>query len=186
MLPAQNLRPESLLFVLATESRALNVVATSATTICFVSRNLIPKAKEIIKQKSHTPYYDKSNAKALLTSAYQKSFPYLPEGRKKPPLCKGSLLFVQTYLFANHHKVFVVLNLVLASTAFVDTKAKPRTRRGKFYLIRLFLKFKYSSSLSKKLSYLGNSFSKYIVVINSSCVLKSSIVEKYRGFLKLI
>ena len=89
MLPAQNLRPESLLFVLATESRALNVVATSATTICFVSRNLIPKAKEIIKQKSHTPYYDKSNAKALLTSAYQKSFPYLPEGRKKPPLCKG-------------------------------------------------------------------------------------------------
>ena len=53
MLPAQNLRPESLLFVLATESRALNVVATSATTICFVSRNLIPKAKEIIKQKAH-------------------------------------------------------------------------------------------------------------------------------------
>ena len=88
MLPAQNLRPESLLFVLATESRALNVVATSATTICFVSRNLILKAKEIIKQKSHTPYYDKSNAKALLTSAYQKSFPYLPGGRKKPPLCK--------------------------------------------------------------------------------------------------
>ena len=87
MLPAQNLRQESLLFVLATESRALNVVATSATTICFVSRNLIPK--EIIKQKSHTLYYDKSNAKALLTSAYQKSFPYLPEGRKKPPLCKG-------------------------------------------------------------------------------------------------
>ena len=66
MLPAQNLRPESLLFVLATESRALNVVATSATTICFVSRNLIPK--EIIKLKSHTPYYDKSNAKALLTN----------------------------------------------------------------------------------------------------------------------
>ena len=123
MLPAQNLRPESLLFVLATESRALNVVATSATTICFVSRNLIPKAKEIIKQKSHTPYYDKSNAKALLTSAYQKSFPYLPEGRKKAPFTKGNLLFVQTYLFANHHKVFVVLNLVLASTAFVSANA---------------------------------------------------------------
>ena len=33
------------------------------------------------------------------------------------------LLFVQTYLFANHHKVFVVLNLVLASTAFVVTNA---------------------------------------------------------------
>ena len=124
MSPAQNLRPESLLFVLATESRALNVVATSATTICFVSRNLIPKAKEIIKQKSHTPYYDKSNAQALLTSAYQKSFPYLTEGRKTPPFTQGSLLFVQTYLFANHHKVFVVLNLVLASTAFVDTNAK--------------------------------------------------------------
>ena len=123
MLPAQNLRPESLLFVLATESRALNVVATSATTICFVSRNLIPKAKEIIKQKSHTPYYDKSNAKALLTSAYQKSFPYLPEDRKKAPFTQGSLLFVQTYLFANHHKVFVVLNLVLASTASVSTEA---------------------------------------------------------------
>ena len=76
--------------------------------------------------------------------------------------------------------------LFLTSTAFVGTKAKPRIRRGKFYLIRLFLKFKYSSSLSKKLSYLGNSLSKYIVVINSSCVLKSSIVEKYIGFLKLI
>ena len=101
----------------------MNVVATSATTICFVSRNLIPKAKEIIKQKSHTPYYDKSNAKALLTSAYQKSFPYLPEGRKKAPFTQGSLLFVQTYLFANHHKVFVVLNLVLASTSSVDTDA---------------------------------------------------------------
>ena len=129
MLPAQNLRPESRTFVSATESRALNVVATSATTICFVSRNLIPK--EIIKQKSHTPYYDKSNAKALLTSAYQKSFPYLPEGRKKPPFTQGSLLFVQTYLFANHHKVFVVLNLVLASTAFVNTKAKVCIGRGK-------------------------------------------------------
>ena len=123
MLPAQNLRPESLLFVLATESRALNVVATSATTICFVSRNSIPKAREIIKQKSHTPYYDKSNAKALLTSAYQKSFPYLPKGRKKPPFTQGSLLFVQTYLFANHHTVFVVLNLVLASTASVSRDA---------------------------------------------------------------
>ena len=91
MLPAQNLRPESLLFVLATESRALNVVATSATTICFVSRNLIPKAKEIIKQKSHTPYYDKSNAKTLLRSAYQKPMSYLPGGRKKPPFTQGSL-----------------------------------------------------------------------------------------------
>ena len=76
--------------------------------------------------------------------------------------------------------------IFLTSTDFVGTKAKPRIRRGKFYLIRLFLKFKYSSSLSKKLSYLGNSLSKYIVVINSSCVLKSSIVEKYIGFLKLI
>ena len=120
MLPAQNLRPESLLFVLATESRALNVVATSATTICFVSRNLIPKAREIIKQKSHTPYYDKSNAKALLTSAYQKSFPYLPEGRKKPPFTQGSLSFMSIY----------ALSIFLTSTAFVDTKAKPRTRRG--------------------------------------------------------
>ena len=97
MLPAQNLRPESLPFVLATESKALNAVATNATTFCFVSPNLIQKAKEIIKQKSHTPYYDKSNAKALLTSAYQKSFPYLPEGRKKAPFTQGSLLFVQTY-----------------------------------------------------------------------------------------
>ena len=30
---------------------------------------------------------------------------------------------MQTYLFANHHKVFVVLNLVLASTASVSTEA---------------------------------------------------------------
>ena len=89
MLLAQNLRPESLLFVLATESRALNVVATSATTICFVSPNLIQKAKELTKQKYHTPYHDKSNAKALLTLTFQKFFTYLPGGRKKPPLCKG-------------------------------------------------------------------------------------------------
>ena len=31
--------------VLATENKALNVVATSATTTCFVFPNLIPKAK---------------------------------------------------------------------------------------------------------------------------------------------
>ena len=51
MLPAQNLRPESLLFVLATENKALNVVATSVTTICFVFLNLIQKTKQEILLK---------------------------------------------------------------------------------------------------------------------------------------
>ena len=131
-------------------------------------------------------------------------------GGDEPPLCKGRWL-AQARRRDCKSKKFIVKQslsrlrrqlplhkgafglcapkiclLFLTSTAFVGTKAKPRIRRGKFYLIRLFLKFKYSSSLSKKLSYLGNSLSKYIVVINSSCVLKSSIVEKYMGFLKLI
>ena len=134
MLPAENLRPESLLFVLATESRALNVVATSATTICFVSRNLIPKAKEIIKQKSHTPYYDKSNAKALLTSAYQKSFPYLPEGRKKAPVTQGSFFYV----------VYALSNF-LTSTAFVPTNA--RIRHTSFEIYRILAKLSFREEL---------------------------------------
>ena len=131
-------------------------------------------------------------------------------GDDKPPLCKGRWLaasetegLLKSKLYRKQslsrlrrqlplHKgafglcVPKLHLLFLTSTAFVDTKAKPRTKRGKFYLIRLFLKFKYSSSLSKKPSYLGNSLSKYIVVINSSCVPKSSIVEKYRGFRKPI
>ena len=130
-------------------------------------------------------------------------------GGNEPPLCKGrwlakqdggivkrkilpknnpSVTFGDSSLYTREPFFMSIydLSIFLTSTAFVPTKAKPRIRRGKFYLIRLFLKFKYSSSLSKKLSYLGNSLSKYIVVINSSCVLKSSIVEKYIGFLKLI
>ena len=39
------LRPESRIFVLATGSRALRVVATSATTICFVFPNMTPNPK---------------------------------------------------------------------------------------------------------------------------------------------
>ena len=103
-----------------------------------------------------------------MTSAYQKSFPYLPEGRKKAPFTQGSLLFVQTYLFANHHKVFVVLNLVLASTAFVSTNAK--IRHTPFEICRIFencplgynpigtfsLFVLLISYLSKKSQYLGH------------------------------
>ncbi|MBE6555487.1 MAG: hypothetical protein E7663_04560 [Ruminococcaceae bacterium] len=74
------LTPGELPFVLATESKALNAVATNATTFCFVSPDLIQKAKQLTKQKSPRPYYDKSNAKALLTFSYQKPM-QLPSGR---------------------------------------------------------------------------------------------------------
>ena len=42
---------------------------------------------------------------------------------------------MQTYLFANHHKVFVVLNLVLASTAFVVTNTKTRYASCEMYRV---------------------------------------------------
>ena len=48
ILPEQNLRPDSLTFVLETESKVLNVVATNATTICFVFPDLIRKTKKKI------------------------------------------------------------------------------------------------------------------------------------------
>ena len=41
------LTPESLWFVLATESKAVSAVAMSASTFCFVSRNSIPQSKKI-------------------------------------------------------------------------------------------------------------------------------------------
>ena len=44
----------------------MSVVVTNVTTICFVSRNLIPKAKEIVKQKLSVllkEYYDNSFVK---------------------------------------------------------------------------------------------------------------------------
>ena len=56
--------------------------------LCFPKFD--PKSKRINKTKIPPLYYDKSNAKALLISAYQKSFAYLPGDRKKPsPVGEG-------------------------------------------------------------------------------------------------
>ena len=44
--------------VLATESKALNVVATSVTTTCFVFPNLIPKAKGKANTLLHYSRYE--------------------------------------------------------------------------------------------------------------------------------
>ena len=178
------------------------VGATSGLPRAFNERPYITKGQRFfISVLFHTPCLARYSVLHLLG---------VLSGEDKPPLCKGrwvcearrrdckKLTFIVKQSLSHlrrqlplHKGAFglcipKVSLLFLTSTAFVGTKAKPRIKRGKFYLIRLLLKFKYSSSLSKKLSYLGNNFSKYIVVINSSCVLKSSIVEKCRGFLKLI
>ena len=53
------------------------------------------KSETINKTETPSPYYDKSNAKALLTLAYQKHSCLPSERSKKPLLCKESLWFVQ-------------------------------------------------------------------------------------------
>ena len=48
--------------------------------LCFPEFD--PKPKELTKQKSHTPYYDKRNTKALLTLDINLPVAYLPGGKK--------------------------------------------------------------------------------------------------------
>ena len=91
MLPAQNLRPESLLFVLATESRALNVVATSATIICFVFPCLLKKTKKI--NLPSTADFGARRTFVRLTPQIRRFSPKSAEPHRcgtisKPPLCK--------------------------------------------------------------------------------------------------
>ena len=54
--------------VLATESKALSVVATGATVICFVFPNLIPKTKKKINILCYRLLYKASKPMLLLVA----------------------------------------------------------------------------------------------------------------------
>jgi len=68
--------PDNLPFVLATENKALNVVATSVTTICFVFLNLIQKTKREILLKINFILYDR-----IKRTGNYGNFPSFPVGR---------------------------------------------------------------------------------------------------------
>ena len=73
------------MFVLATENKALSVVATNATTICFVSLNLIPKKRTLPRDAIRDFVAITYNARGALIT-YQASFVGLDKKFRKHQL----------------------------------------------------------------------------------------------------